>query len=103
VAAQQRGATGLLLAQANWASYIRRMESPKSVNAFLLTVVGIGLLGLLALSIYIRDFGFLFQAIGVLALVALGCLASSVLLGVITTPLVWLLSVFSGRPPKRRP
>ena len=78
------------------------MESPKSVNAFLLALVGIGLLGLLALSIYIQDFGFFFRAVGVLALIALGCMVYGFLLGVVTSPLLWLLSLFGGGRPKHK-
>lgn len=96
-----RGLTGL--AKISWVTYIRCVESPKSVNAFLLTFVGFVLLGLLVLSIYIHDLTFFFEAIGILALVALGCMVYGFLLGVVTSPLVWLLSRFSGRPPKHKP
>jgi hypothetical protein len=78
------------------------MESPKSVNAFLLTFVGLLLLGLLIVSIYIQDFAFFFGAIGVIILVVLGCAAYGLLMGVVTIPLVWLLSLFGGARPKHK-
>ena len=78
------------------------MEKPKSVNAFALTFVGLVLLGLLILSIYIEDFAFFFEAIGVIILVVLGCAVCGLLMGVITTPLVWLVSLFGGRGPKHK-
>jgi hypothetical protein len=99
-AAPQRGPTALSLAEANGASYIQSMESPRSVNVFALTFVGVVLLGLLILSIYIQDFAFFFEAVGVIVLVVLGCAVGGFLLGVVTSPLVWLLSIFGARGPK---
>lgn len=103
-----RSRTGklLCLAEVNWACYIRYMESPRSVNAFLLAVAGVSLFSSLLFGLYIGSFigGFWFflQALGVISLIALGCAVCGILMGVVTSPLVWLLSLFGGSRSKHK-
>lgn len=78
------------------------MERPKSVNVFLLTFVGLVLLGLLSLSIYIQDFTFFFEAVGLIIVVVLGSAAFGLLMGTVMIPFVWLLSFFGGGRQKRK-
>jgi hypothetical protein len=78
------------------------MENPKAMNTFLRGVVAVGLLGSLALNIYLSDVSIFLYSLGVLFLVFVGCAVSAILLGTVTWPLVWLLSRFSSRGPKRK-
>jgi hypothetical protein len=78
------------------------MEQPEAVSMLLWVVVGICLLIPLGFSISVGDYSIFLGALGLLLLVAVGCAVVAVVVGITTAPLVWLLSLFSGRGPKRK-
>ena len=78
------------------------MENPRAVSALFWSTVAMGVLGSLALSVYLRDFSVFLAALGVLLLIVVGCAGAALFLGITIAPLVWLLSRFSGRGPKRK-
>jgi hypothetical protein len=78
------------------------MENPKAMKVLLWVVVAVCLLIPLAFSISVGDYSIFLGAVGIFLLVVVGCAAVAVVLGITTAPFVWLLSLFSGRGPKRK-
>ena len=76
------------------------MENPKAVNAFFLTVVALCLLAALFLSIVSRNVFVILDYLGYLILFFLALAAGGMIIGLITFPLMWLLSRWGGPKPR---
>ena len=72
------------------------MESPKVVNAFLLTTVVLCLLGALFFSICFRDAFIFLNYLRYLALLFLALAIAGIGVGIVVLPLMWILSLCGG-------
>jgi len=76
------------------------MENPKAVYAFFITIVVICLLAALFLSVFYRDAFIFLDYLVWLVNSFLVLAAVGIIIGVMTFPLMWLLSRWGGPKPK---